>query len=222
MNVHSQRGDMVAPTLLSARKSPDAERRERILEAAERAFVAHGFHAATMSHVADEAGMSAGNLYRTFPSKESIIEALCAIDQEGSAEAFAALLAPDRDFAEAIRTGLRDHVLMKPREKARMIVEIWAEAGRNARVAEFTRAIDADVISNLEQVIERAKASGFASPAVDTRFAARFFVTFVAGIFKRIATEPDFDRDAETAMAYGVLKALFAGSFVPFRTETLR
>jgi len=159
--------------------------------------------------------MSAGNLYRYFPSKEAIVEALCAIDREGGAEALAELLAPGRDIAEAVYAGLRDHVLSKPREKARMIVEIWAEAGRNERVAAMTRAIDADVSGKLEQVIDRAKAAGFASPTVDSRLAARFFLTFVAGLFKRIATEPDFDRDAETDAAYGVLKALFAGALAP-------
>ncbi len=96
-----------------------------------------------------------------------------------------------------------------------MIVEIWAEAGRNARVAGMTRALDADVIDKLERVIDAAKATGVASPSLDSRFAARFFLTFVAGVFKRIATEPDFDRTAETAMAYGVVKALFAGALQP-------
>ena len=44
----------------------------------ERAFVRYGFHAATMQNVADEAGMSAGNLYRYFPSKEAIVEGLAS------------------------------------------------------------------------------------------------------------------------------------------------
>ncbi len=200
----------------------DDSRRERIIEAAERAFVRHGFHAATMQHVAEEADMSAGNLYRYFPSKEAIVEALCALDQQGSSDAFAALFARDRDIGEAVRTALRDKVLGKPADKARMIVEIWAEAGRNARVAEMTRALDAEVLAKLEQVIEAAKTQGSAAPHVDSCFAARFFSTFIAGLFKRMATEPEFDRSAETAMAYGVLKALFAGALAPCREDPPR
>ena len=96
-------------TLSTGRRASD-ERRERILEAAERAFAAHGFHAATMQHVAEAAGMSAGNLYRTFPSKEAIVEDLCAIDQAESARAFADLLAADRGIVEAMCAGLREHV----------------------------------------------------------------------------------------------------------------
>ena len=196
----------------------EAERRERILEAAEHAFVRHGFHATTMQHVADEVGTSAGNLYRYFPSKEAIVEGLCQLDQARRAEFFAAfgdLMARNGDLTEAMRKGLREHVFSKPPEKARLIVEIWAEAGRNPRVAEITRAIDADVLIGLERLMDVAKAAGAASPALDSRFGARFFFTFVAGLFKRIAIEADFDPDAETPMALGVLKALFTGALRP-------
>src|SRR5271165_4503579 len=96
---------------IPTRRANEDGRRERILEAAERAFVAHGFHAATMQHVAEEAGMSAGNLYRYFPSKESIVEQLCALDQAESAAAFEQLLAPSRDIVQAMAAGLREHVI---------------------------------------------------------------------------------------------------------------
>src|SRR5271157_1652892 len=98
----------------TGRRIADPERRERILDAAERAFVRHGFHATTMQHVADELGMSAGNLYRYFPSKEAIVEGLCAVDQAGRARAFAELMAPDGDIIEAMYAALRDQVLAKP------------------------------------------------------------------------------------------------------------
>ena len=197
------------------RRPSDADRRQRILEAAEHAFVRHGFHATTMQHVADEVGTSAGNLYRTFPSKEAIVEGLCELDQArraGSFAAFAELMAGNSDLTEAMRAGLREHVFGKTPEKARLIVEMWAEAGRNPRVAEITRAIDADVLVDLERLMDVAKAVGVASPMLDSRFGARFFLTFVAGLFKRIAIEADFDPEAETPMAIGVLKALFSGA----------
>ena len=200
------------------RRTAEAERRQRILEAAEHAFVRNGFHATTMQGVADEVGMSAGNLYRYFPSKEAIVEGLCELDQARRAEsftAFADLMARNGDLTEAMRKGLREHIFGKPPGKARLIVEIWAEAGRNPRVAEITRAIDADVLIGLERLMDVAKAAGAASPALDSRFGARFFFTFVAGLFKRIAIEADFDPEAETPMALGVLKALFAGKLAP-------
>jgi AcrR family transcriptional regulator len=206
---------MSVTSISAGRRQADAERRERILEGAERAFVRHGFHAATMQHVADELGMSAGNLYRYFPSKEAIVEGLCAVDQAGRAQAFAELMADKSDIMEAMCAALRHHVLDKPAEKARLIVEIWAEAGRNERVATLSRKIDADVLHGVEKLMDAAKAAGVASPRLDSSFGARFFFTFVAGLFKRIAVEPDFDPEAETPVAIGVLKALFAGKLSP-------
>ena len=153
----------------AGRRTAEAERRQRILEAAEHAFVRHGFHATTMQHVADEVGTSAGNLYRYFPSKEAIVEGLCELDEARRAESFAAfadLMARNGDLTEAMRKGLREHVFGKPPEKARLIVEIWAEAGRNPRVAEITRAIDADVLIGLERLMDVAKAAGAASSAL--------------------------------------------------------
>jgi AcrR family transcriptional regulator len=199
----------------TSRRPADAERRERILQAAERAFVRNGFHATTMQGVADEAGMSAGNLYRTFPSKEAIVEGLCELDHAELAMAFAELMADDRHILEAMRCGLRKHVLEKPPEKARLIVEIWAEAGRNPRVAQMTRTIDAEVRARVEGLMDAAKAAGVAAPILDSRFGARFFVTFVAGLFKRVAIEGDFDAEAEMPMAIGVLKALLTGALCP-------
>jgi AcrR family transcriptional regulator len=209
-------------SLTAARRTAETERRLRILEAAERAFVGNGFHATTMQHVADEAGMSAGNLYRYFPSKEAIVEGLCERDQAEMAQAFAELMADCRHIAEAMRFALRRHVLGKPPEKARLLVEIWAEAGRNPRVAEVTRGIDAEVRARVEGLIEAAKLAGVAAPHLDSRFGARFFVTFIAGLFKRMAIEGDFDPEAETPMAIGVLKALLAGALCPDPGEETR
>jgi len=205
---------MTLAEFVPARRLSEDERRAHILAAAERAFVRYGFHAAAMTQVADEAGMSAGNLYRYFPSKEAIVEGLCLADQVERSEAFAALSAAP-DLKAAMRAALRDHVLRKPREKARMIVEIWAESGRNPRVAEFTRRLDHDVMEGMTELVELAKAKGVVAETVDARFASRVLFTLVVGLFRRVALEPDFDFETESAMALGVLGALFAGRLTP-------
>ena len=50
-----------------------SDRRAEILAAAQRCFVRSGFHGASMQDICAEAGMSPGNLYRYFPSKEALI-----------------------------------------------------------------------------------------------------------------------------------------------------
>jgi AcrR family transcriptional regulator len=167
-----------------------------------------------MQQVAEEAGMSAGNLYRYFPSKEALVEGICMLDQRERAAVFDALV--DRGgILITLARMLRENVLAKPRDKAGMFVEIVAEAARNPRIAATTRAMDAEVRRGLTMLIEAAKAKGEAAASLDAGFAARLLSTLVNGLIKRRALEPDFDVDAEAAMAIGVLKALFAGDISP-------
>jgi TetR/AcrR family transcriptional repressor of uid operon len=199
---------------ISVKRTVDAERRASIVAAAARAFVRFGFHAATMNQVAEEAGMSAGNLYRYFPSKEAIVEGLCALDQEERGANFA-LLAQSPNVFEALSNGIRQHLLSGPREKARMLLEIWAEGSRNPRVAEINRAVDADVCAGLERVFEVAKANGEAAATMDSRLAARTMFTLLGGVFKRMAHETAFDVESEATMVLGVLRAFFLGKISP-------
>src|SRR5208282_820225 len=97
-------------------RQADHARRDHIATAAERAFVRHGFHAATMQQVAEEAGMSAGNLYRYFPSKEALVEGICLLDQRDRGAAFHALAASG-DVLGMLEAMLRNNLLNKPRHK---------------------------------------------------------------------------------------------------------
>ena len=202
---------MSLSNLSTPRRAPDAERRERIFEAAERAFADHGFHAATMQHVAEAAQMSAGNLYRTFPSKEALVQGLCERDQQERIENFARLLEID-DVFQAVAQGLREHVALRPRRKLILMVEIWAEAARNPAIAALGRAIDADVLGKLESVVRIAEERGEAESGVDPAAVAQFFFTYVNGLLKRLALEPDLDAEAEAARAADLFKALCKGA----------
>src|ERR1019366_6037828 len=51
-------------------------RRRQIIDAARRCFVRNGFHATSMQDVLAEAALSAGAVYRYFPSKDDIIAAI--------------------------------------------------------------------------------------------------------------------------------------------------
>jgi AcrR family transcriptional regulator len=55
--------------------------RERIMEAARKRFSHYGYAKTTMAELAGDSGMSAGNLYRFFPSKIDIAEAIARDDE---------------------------------------------------------------------------------------------------------------------------------------------
>ena len=205
---------------LPAREPPaperqaDHARRDAISVAAERAFVRHGFHAATMQQVAEEAGMSAGNLYRYFPSKEALVEGICLFDQRERGGAFHTLAHSD-DLLGTLEAMLRENVLNKPRHKTVLFLEITAEAARNPRVAEITRNFDTAALEGLSALLNAAKANGGVAAHLDADFVARTMFTLVAGLFKRLAVEENFDRDREAQYAIAILKGLFSGAVKP-------
>lgn len=67
----------------SARQAGDplSDRALQILVAAERCFVKNGFHCSTMGDIAAEAGMSPGNTYRYFASKDALVAGLIEQDR---------------------------------------------------------------------------------------------------------------------------------------------
>src|SRR6187401_2532903 len=87
-------GDQDEPPLTRAERRD--QQTQRIMDAAKTCFVRSGFQGASMQQICAEAGMSPGALYRYFPSKEAIIEAICEADRREDAKIFAAMLsAPD-------------------------------------------------------------------------------------------------------------------------------
>ena len=110
---------------------------------------------------------------------------------------------------------LREHVLRKPPEKAQMIVEIWAESGRNARVAEFTRQLDRDVIEGMVELVDLAKAKRRAAATLDFALRRAACCSRWSRAVQAQGVEPAFDLEAEFAMAIGVFEALFTGALAP-------
>src|ERR1700738_2438320 len=111
-----------------------SDRRAEILAAAQRCFVRAGFHGASMREICAEAGMSPGNLYRYFPSKEALIAGIC---ERNRAEAADSLLAVDRapGFFEGLGALGRHHLVERPEEEAALCAEIMAESRRNPEIA---------------------------------------------------------------------------------------
>jgi len=93
----------------------DAQRnRERILEVAKHAFTRHGANA-SLDDIASDAGVGPGTLYRHFPTRDALIEAVYRAEVEKLAKAaqgFAESLPP----LEALRAWMKlfiDHIAAK-------------------------------------------------------------------------------------------------------------
>ncbi|MET0931240.1 MAG: TetR family transcriptional regulator [Aeromicrobium sp.] len=84
-------------------RSPKAEQtRQSIIDAAMRLFRTHGYDKATMRAIADEAGVSIGNAYYYFSSKEHLIQAYYDGINADHAEAAAQTLATATTFSDRL------------------------------------------------------------------------------------------------------------------------
>ena len=165
-----------------------------------------------MQDVAAEAGMSPGNLYRYFPSKDAIVAGLAERDRAAMAQGFAQL-ADAEDVSTTLRRLARKHFLEEPRQKAVLCLEIWSEATRNPAFASLHGDFDADVLGRLESLVRHAQDSGQASASIDPRSVALLMVTLANGLFVRRALTPNFDAEREIAQMMAVIEAALAGAF---------
>ncbi|WP_246050883.1 TetR/AcrR family transcriptional regulator [Nocardioides guangzhouensis] len=87
-----------------ATRTPKAEQtRQTIVDAAMRLFREGGYDRTTMRAIADEAGVSLGNAYYYFSSKEHLVQAYYLRVQEEHAAAAEAVLDGDATFAGRLR-----------------------------------------------------------------------------------------------------------------------
>lgn len=135
--------------------------RERILEVAKQAFTRHGADA-SLDDIAKQAGVGAGTLYRHFPTRDALIEAVYRSEVEklaAAAREFAAAMPP----IDALRTWL---LLFVDYIAAKHIIApaLNSVAGGPSKLYESSRSM---IQGALEELVKRAKKSGDVRRDVD-------------------------------------------------------
>lgn len=128
-----------------------SQRRDQILGAALRCFVREGLHRTSMSDVVAVSGMSAGSVYRYFPSKHALITA-CALEVFTTLESTLAQLADSSepptpaDALDAMLGALDRASDRRGVNLARLAISLWAEALRDPELADLAREFYASLI----------------------------------------------------------------------------
>jgi AcrR family transcriptional regulator len=127
-----------------------------ILGLVRKAFVEKGFDGASMQDLARSAGMSVGNFYRYFPSKDAIVEALVAWDMDEIDQEFARIVqAPDP--MAVLRMVLAEHVMEDDcDDDGALWTEICAAAKRKPRIAEVSARMERALVDRLVNVFQLA------------------------------------------------------------------
>lgn len=216
MNVHSHCGRSVSHIISSFTAERGlSERHIRILDAAERVFARAGFHAATMNDIAVESGMSPGNLYRYFSSKDALVDGIAERDRMEIAADFAKLEPSKGGLLDQLEELGRHHMTRKPREKAIIALQIWAEAARKPQMARICAGFDETVEQGLAAAVEAARASGELPSNLDqARFLQAIFM-MADGFFCRRAVDPDFDAAAGAETLFAAMRGLAQVMLLP-------
>lgn len=165
-----------------ARSSPD-ERRDHIIAVAADAFADEGYGATSMSTIASRLGGSKATLYKYFPSKESLFEAVVQQRCQRVLAPLRELRSSDEDDLESLLGGFGTRFLTKIYETASQDVHrlIQSEGGRFPVLAEaFFRAGPNNVVEELRVTLERFAASGQIE-CEDLHLAAGQFLGMVRG-----------------------------------------
>jgi len=182
-----------------------SDRRAEILAAAQRCFARSGFHGASMQDICSEAGMSPGNLYRYFPSKEALIAGIAERDRAEVAQEFARADLSRGLFA-VIEGMAQHHFAEKSDEQVALCTEIWSEARRNPEIARISTAFDADVKRWLSDLLRAAAARGDISRDVDVEGVVTMLMIIADGVWWRRALDRQFKPAAMLPMFMDIVR----------------
>ncbi len=161
-------------------------RSTEILLAAKLAFAEKGFDGASMQDLARAAGMSAGNFYRYFPSKNAIVAAMIARDLTDLQSDFE-IIQTSGDPTAALLEKFRFRIDNLEECDGPLWAEIDAAALRNPEIGTVVDRMEAQIASLLIQVF--ARISGLSPEHCARRFSgeAAYLVMVFKGASQRLS-----------------------------------
>jgi AcrR family transcriptional regulator len=174
-NIRSNLSGVTSPTVRAA------ARRQHVLDAARRCFLANGFHATSMQDILREAQMSPGNLYRYFPGKDAIVLAIV----EATLAEITSPFGPAADgesppLGEALGEVLRRFERLDT-GAPRLAIQIWGEALRNPELAALLTTAIEKVKAAFAQLVEEHRGRGLVPADTSAEHLATALVGTVHG-----------------------------------------
>jgi len=181
-------------------------RRQQILDAAAGCFARQGFHATSMQDIFAAARLSAGAVYRYFPSKTDLIRSIAAEALANVLPVFDSAISADvtpgiPDVVATLIGELRDGRLARLRP---VILQVWAEAVRDEELAELALSTTGQLLATITDLVERLTAEGRLPPGTDAAAAGRLVMAMLQGYVIQFAlygdVSPQQVREAAAAL----------------------
>jgi len=186
-------------------------KRTALLDAAARCFAETGFAATRTADVCSAAGMSSGNLFHYFSSKHELLLALVAREGEEIEGAMVSLLHSEDPMAALLGFLEQVCLLACDRHYAGLALEISAQGHRDEAVARLLRANDLALREGLATLVIAADQAGQLRTELTPEQAATWLAALIDGLFARVAADPDFHPQSQTAVLQRLVIHLLQG-----------
>lgn len=162
------------------------DRTTEILAGAKRAFAEKGFDRASMQDLARAAGMSAGNFYRYFPSKNAIVAEMIARDLAGVKLDFE-VIQTSTDPTQALFEIFRHRIDDLDRADGPLWAEIDAAALRDPGIGQVVDQMETEIAQFLVTIFARISGLPMATALKMFSGHAAFFVMVFKGASQRLS-----------------------------------
>jgi AcrR family transcriptional regulator len=163
-----------------------------------------------MAEIAQQAGLSVGQIYRYFQNKESIIAAIAARGLAEMRDKFSELQSSEKPLLEAIlakgASALDDNY---DPQRAALVLEVIAEAARNPGVAAILQAADAEERQMLQEVLKQIAPGD--CDAREQLARGEVISMLFEGMSVRSVNNPDADREGIAKVLRSVVRHLLVG-----------
>ncbi len=183
-----------------------ADKRERILTAAERIFARHGFFAAKVADVAKEAGVADGTIYLYFKNKDDLLISVFERRMQQLLDALRAAIAGKQ----------------KPRDQLRAFVKTYLQLVHDEPTASEVLTIELRQSSKFMKEYDNVELADFLRLLGSIVAAAQDDGTLDASIPPHIAARMIFGMLDELSLAWVLSKAPFGGGTRPKKFDIVR
>ncbi len=171
-------------------------KRRQIVDAAIVCFAKQGFHATSTAQICAQAGMSPGNLFHYFPTKNAIIQSIAEMDRSDTIGVMQRLEASD-DVVVGLQNLAKEALIAASDPIYSAIsIEIAAEAIRNPAVAALFADNDDAARRAMIRHLKRGVESGQIDSCLDLTVAASWLLALIEGGVGRVAMEQGFSVDS--------------------------
>ena len=157
------------------------QRQEEILAAASRVFKRKGFHGARTEDICQEAGLSAGTVFRHFPDKQSMIAAIAQRELQHY-QAEVERLATPEGLQWLSRMDKADLAQLLAPSAYDLGADAWLELSRSETGRVQLLATDRKLRTTFARALMRGQKEGWVRPTLDPRGAANIILALISGL----------------------------------------